>query len=179
MKSLRNLLFYFNESLKRVKLVDRCLIIFMIILMTQSIYNLFFNESTLQNSNVIDIVVRTTSASIFGYFLSSNFLNRPSIKKSKYAKNNRILDETSVTYENKLEIDNLDNKDENEQSRNINEQQIVIATVIGVISLVVLLIARNMNIINTTTAATISQLRDFVAGSVGFLLGCPIKRGQS
>ncbi len=40
----------------------------MAILMFQSIYNLFVNEVNSQDTTTIDVVVRTTSATIFGYF---------------------------------------------------------------------------------------------------------------
>ncbi|MCQ7013166.1 hypothetical protein M9Y11_20315, partial [Clostridioides difficile] len=53
----------------KIKLIDRCLIIVMAILMFQSIYNLFVNEVNSQDTTTIDVVVRTTSAAIFGYFL--------------------------------------------------------------------------------------------------------------
>ncbi|HBH0853205.1 TPA: hypothetical protein KR672_002833, partial [Clostridioides difficile] len=61
----------------KIKLIDRCLIIVMAILMFQSIYNLFVNEVNSQDTTTIDVVVRTTSAAIFGYFLSANFIKRP------------------------------------------------------------------------------------------------------
>lgn len=181
MNMFRNLLSYFNKSLKRIKLVDRCLIIFMIILMTQSIYNLFFNEGILQNTNVIDIVVRTTTAAIFGYFLSSNFMGKYNNKQADCAKKVEVLDKNIIGdhNDNKQEVPVNDSKGENEVQNVSSNQQIIIATVIGVVSLIVLIIARNHNLINSTTTATISELRDFVSGSVGFLLGCPIKRDGS
>ncbi|MEG1886820.1 MAG: hypothetical protein RR177_01725, partial [Oscillospiraceae bacterium] len=56
-------------------LADKCLLVFMIILMLQSIHNLFFYESTFQSSDTLDVIVRTTAAAIFGYFISANFQN--------------------------------------------------------------------------------------------------------
>ncbi|OJT72061.1 hypothetical protein BM530_21100, partial [Clostridioides difficile] len=57
-----------KKSRYKIKLIDRCLIIVMAILMFQSIYNLFVNEVNSQDTTTIDVVVRTTSAAIFGYF---------------------------------------------------------------------------------------------------------------
>lgn len=52
----------------------------MLILLLQSAYNIFLDEPAYQEENTIDVIVRTSQAAIFGYFLSANFANR-NIKK--------------------------------------------------------------------------------------------------
>lgn len=61
---------------QQLHLVDRCLLILMAVLLAQSTYTLFFPGGDSQLSGSIDIVVRTSAASIFGYFLSANFAAR-------------------------------------------------------------------------------------------------------
>lgn len=61
---------------QQLHLVDRCLLILMAILLAQSTYTLFFPGGEGQLSGSIDIVIRTSAASIFGYFLSANFAAR-------------------------------------------------------------------------------------------------------
>ncbi|WP_227449914.1 hypothetical protein [Clostridioides sp. ES-S-0108-01] len=72
-------------------------------------------------------------------------------------------------YEKKIPININEEIEEGETS----ELQIIIDTVICVVALIVLFVVRNFT--NTTSASlgTISQMRDFVSGCVGFLLGCP------
>ena len=204
MKLVYKILEYIKESLDRINLIDKCLIIFMMILMAQSIYNLFVNEANLNAGGTIDILIRTTQASVFGYFLSANFIKKD--KASKWDNNKkkeesirydvnkdilkRMIDDNSENAvdsinDNSIDVNNYaqskqdkhisnypnDNYDENSTT----EQQIIIVTVIGIISLIAIIMARDFNIDTTLSAATISQLRDFVSGSVGFLLGCPTK----
>ncbi|VFC55172.1 membrane protein [Clostridioides difficile] len=184
-----------KQAWYKIKLIDRCLIIVMAILMFQSIYNLFVNEVNSQDTTTIDVVVRTTSAAIFGYFLSVNFIKRPSrkyintdvssnffidnnlSKKSQESSQNNVMNVkntigfTSETdnYEKKIPTNNTEDFEDGDTS----ELQIVIATVICVVALTVLFVVRNFTTTTSASLGTISQMRDFVSGCVGFLLGCP------
>ncbi|MGX9755804.1 hypothetical protein ACWYRQ_05990 [Clostridioides difficile] len=194
----------FMKSIKKawykIKLIDRCLIIVMAILMFESIYNLFVNEVNSQDTTTIDVVVRTTSAAIFGYFLSANFISRASRKVTNTdAYSNVFIDDNSSNKSQEpsqnnimnvkntigfaLENDDYQNNDkkvfvnngEDVEEGETSDLQIVIATVICVVALVVLFIVRNFTTPATASLGTISQMRDFVSGCVGFLLGCPSK----
>lgn len=203
MNILRNILISLSKSLKKMKLIDRCLIIFMIILMAESIYNLFSGRVNHINSNDIDIVLRTTSAAIFGYFLSGSFIRKSKSKVTNCPEETEVLNDKSTipndektqvifkedinskkeiiksannqtstfAYDNKNIIEEHDNKKE----LNASNQQIIIATIIGITALIVLIIARNSLDITEKSIAIIAQMRDFVSGCVGFLLGCPTK----
>lgn len=181
----------------KIKLIDRCLIIVMAILMFQSIYNLFVNEVNSQDTTTIDVVVRTTSAAIFGYFLSANFIKRPLRKytntdvssnlfidnnlspKGQESNQNNIMNVKNTigftseadNYEKKIPINNNEGFEEGETS----ELQIIIATVICIVALTVLFVVRNFTTTTSASLGTISQMRDFVSGCVGSLLGCPSK----
>ena len=61
---------------KMVHPVDKGLLVFMLLLLAQSTFSMFFPGDAPQLSSDIDVVVRTSSAAIFGYFLSANFVGR-------------------------------------------------------------------------------------------------------
>lgn len=133
---------------------DKCLLVFMTILMFQSAHNLFASEIAMQGGNVLDVVIRTTAAAIFGYFISANFQNggEDTAEEIPLPTTPPICDSTEK-YECR------------------NRLQILVVTCVGIFSLILLIIARNCIEVSQTSASTISQLRDFVSGSVGFLIG--------
>ena len=73
MRSIGVLLRRLGTAWKEAHLVDKCLLIFMAALLIQSACNLFFPAVVGAAADDIDIIVRTSSAAIFGYFLSANF----------------------------------------------------------------------------------------------------------
>ena len=83
-KSKNNFLSNLIQCWQEVSISDKALIILMSFLLVQSIYNLFIPESTGANSLTINLAIRASIASIFGYFLSENFLkNKTKNKNSK------------------------------------------------------------------------------------------------
>lgn len=50
--------------------VDGFLILFLLLLLIQSAFNLLFDQTFTADTNAIDVVVRTSAALIFGSFLS-------------------------------------------------------------------------------------------------------------
>lgn len=56
----------------RIRLMDRCLLAYMAILLAQSAYSLF-SAALGTETGGIDIIVRTSTAAVFGYFLSANY----------------------------------------------------------------------------------------------------------
>lgn len=86
MKIFKNTIFYaLIKCWKEIAISDKALIIIISILLVQCVYNLFTPEPVSSNEITICVIVRTTVASIFGYFLSENFLNhnRSQQKNSK------------------------------------------------------------------------------------------------
>lgn len=186
-----------KDGLKGIHLVDRCLILFMIVLLLQSAYSLFFKSSLGSESGSIDVIVRTSSAAIFGYFLSANFIRHasPTEKKKKSEIKQKELEEiqSSVLEDSKKgQIGFLSSTKSGTKERGEAEAlqeipevkvagklQIVTATAIGLFCLIVLLLLRNVSqwkpdISETSSmTATVAQFRDFVSGCVGFLIGCP------
>lgn len=164
----KNTLFSRNAAWWRsLHLVDRLLLIFMTILLIQSACSLFFCERAMQNSDALNSVIRTTAASIFGYFISAGF-REASNKDGIVAKTADLSTETETDDEAKVPAtdDGL--------AGLINQrlrQQIVIVALIGIFSLLILVAACNGAPTAPDAVAALSQLRDFVSGSVGFLIG--------
>lgn len=129
----------------------------------------------LGNASNIDIIVRTTMAAIFGYFISSNFMSKEIVSK-KSRKQSQGLKKLECTCKIEEVIQepketNLDNKQE-------NRIQIMIVTAIGLISLFILFLSRECTNTPQDALATISQFRSFVSGCVGFLIGIPPEKKQ-
>lgn len=139
----------------RLHPVDRSLLLFMAVLLGQSAYSLFFPPATAAWDS-IDIVIRTASASIFGYFLSAGFAVGPT-PDGPAADGGHSLEPAAHP--------------------SACRPQIAAATGIGLFCLLTLLVLRNTGAaLSPAVSATVVQFRDFVSGSVGFLIGCPTHR---
>lgn len=199
MKILNKYRLTLRKACSSIHLIDKCLIIIMFLLLIQSAYSLFFNIPSSSEFNTIDIIIRTATASIFGYFLSSNFI-RNSISDSK-KKNESNAESNDVTIldssdtnetKNKIGFTNSDEDKTLESGKAAftpnqktstelyvdNHLQIIITTSIAIFCLFILTIIRNIsgstgNDLTSTAQATISQFRDLVSGCIGFLIGVP------
>ena len=69
-KNKNTLLHALIKCWSQISISDKSLIIIMFILLLQCVYNLFMPEPTTNNGISISVIVRTSVASIFGYFLS-------------------------------------------------------------------------------------------------------------
>ena len=170
-------------SLDNVYLVDKVLMLYMIILLVYTAFHIFSN-SNMQESNTADIVIRTAASAIFGYFISNNFVKSDNETESKIPSptntDNYLIDENSINQgfqassnTDNAEIRNIDTKDVAvDSSICCNSLQIIIVSGIGLISLILLLISRNISQITPEFSATVSQLRDFLSACIGFLVSC-------
>lgn len=187
---------------KNICVIDKCLLLFMFILLMETTINILFGTSTNDAANSIDVVVRTSIASIFGYFISANFM-----------KDEKSKEEIVINAEKNIEISNVSpiqfdeisqmNNTEGINSKLIQKQeescstifqdvelqiddkkyrktviqpikiQVIIVVIIGLVALIIMLIVKNTRIVETTHIASLSQLRDLFSGAVGFLLGSP------
>lgn len=77
MKKLFRCPVYIKKGLAEMHFVDKCLCVIMLVLLTQSAYSLFGQGMGSADFHNIDVIIRTAAASIFGYFLSANFIRRP------------------------------------------------------------------------------------------------------
>ena len=130
---------FIKNLYKEINTGEKWLLLFMGIIFFQLIYNLIANEVMGQDTNIIDAVVRTAAASIFGYFLGSK-------PNKKIEENNNIKN---------FEYD---------------ESKASIVAIIGLVSLLTMIGVRNFMSHSQNSIATLSQLRDFVSASVGYLV---------
>lgn len=178
--------------------VDRGLLLFMAVLLTQSAYSLFFHAPASPIADDIDVIVRTASAAIFGYFLSANFVNRVAARPSAAARGQSDLSAASppdtTAPQNQIgfrasQVPPLQGEIRTtsvpSDSLTLESSclQVIAATVIGLFCLVALIMLRNISqwdpalLTSDSTTATVAQFRDFVSGCVGFLIGFPTRSG--
>lgn len=157
-----------NFLLKNICIIDRFLIIIMIILFIQLVITIYVPKmDTDFEARKIDLVLRTTLSSIFGYFLSSNFMRNS--RGAKFSINNTKKEDMTRS-ENVKDFNTLLEKEEYYKF-----SQIFIVGAIAIVSIIILVVARNIGIpYNLDTVSALSQLRDLVGGSIGFLIGNPI-----
>lgn len=169
---------WIRPELAGIHLVDKCLIVFMAVLLLQSAYSLLVHPGGWAQGSEIDVIVRTSSAAIFGYFLSANF-----IKHSSPA---------SEPQDERMEEQSADGRSGDGQEPAVKENegtyieasrlQILIAAAVGLFCLTTLILLRNAGALGAaietmpSVTATVAQFRDFVSGCVGFLIGCPTNR---
>lgn len=165
---------------RRIPLADKLLLAFMAVLLVQSGHNLFANELGRGDSTELDVVVRTTAAAVFGYFISTGVQRQGessaptartkigfAIGEEQQTSARMEAAEASVGTE---EAPLPPYEEEAESGRRRLDQQMWIVGLIGLISLGFLIMARNWGQSSPEAMAALSQLRDFVSGSVGFLI---------
>lgn len=188
-------------ALSRIHLVDKCLIVFMVVLLVQSAYTLFTNHTVpTENTDNVDIIIRTSIAAIFGYFLSANFICHASYGRKKGGiqcgclpevfSSNEIPDPVNSSQDDyTCKSGHPENGSEKSEREKLREEiiaagrlQILVAAGIGIFCMVTLMLMRNVPALNDaasaspSAAAIVAQFRDLVSGCVGFLIGCPTER---
>lgn len=185
--------------LRQLHPVDRNLLIFMAVLLVQLVYSLFAPGDPGQAAGDIDIAVRTSSAAVFGYFLSANFIRHTTGGGQAPAQgppHKLELGDGSAPAGPVARIGFDTGSDPAESGLPPAQDpapagegspagclQIRVATAIGLFCLVALLALRNLSqwgilpVRWEEATATVAQLRDFVSGCVGFLIGCPTQPG--
>lgn len=187
--------------LDRIHPVDKGLLLIMLVLLLQSAYSIFCPGEIGPTVKEIDIIVRTSAASIFGYFLSANFIRHtasggqtPSIPSQRTLETGGSVSPSPGEPAARIGFSDAEPGDTDPGASPIpgnaqtevsaedsaaNCLQVVVATGIGLFCLVALLVLRNLSqwglvsAESNSVASAVVQLRDFVSGCVGFLIGCP------
>lgn len=183
-----------------VHLVDGCLLLFLAVLLVQSACSLLFPETGGEMVSGIDVIVRTSSASIFGYLLSANFNRRESGENPSSAASPAlpVIQTGDGGEQPRAQIGFALPGDQGElQSGGAAGEpapsaredscrlQVLAATAVGLFCLVTLLVLRAAALkrpdllASDAATATVAQFRDFVSGCVGFLIGCPTGKSGS
>lgn len=211
-------MYYIRKKIKTASshlcLVDKFLLIFMFTLFAYTAITLCTGTIVSESTKTVDIMVRTSAASIFGYFVSSNFIKPGSTSggsssesKTSYRHvsgniteanevNSHIGFDTSTvdscglcSPDEDLDIPSTGARqtaysesymppDYNEQQSDAvphakcSTPQIIIISIIGLASLVLMFISNRYADATPHSAATLAQLRDFVSACVGFLVSC-------
>ena len=186
-KNKNTLLHALIKCWNEIAISDKGLIIIMFILLLQCVYNLFMPEPSTTNNISISIIVRTTVASIFGYFLSENFLKHDVINSSDSNSpifiavdedelDDKAAKDNSLTNDNKncmIESKNKSNSHSKDLKYYICNKsfQVIIALAVCVIALFSLIIGYDFNLLPEEPTPSIIQFRDLISSCVGFLLG--------
>ncbi len=170
-----------------IHLVDMYLIFFMLILLIYMGVRLFWQVPGSQDSSAVDIVVRTSAVAIFGYFLSGNFAQNGSQTTNVQSSVQPVELVAKASPENPVknqigfvkpeadsrQIGTLDTSTQADSPQIVcSKMQVWVVATVGLISLIILMIAREMVYSSPATAAAISQFRDYVSAGVGFLISC-------
>ena len=162
---------------RRIPLADLLLLAFMAVLLMQSGHNLFVNEMGKGESTALDVVIRTTAAAIFGYFISTG--------AGSAAENTLAVSQTKIGFALPEEGQATVRMEGEEALTGTQEAvpasvegrearthgfKLVTVGLIGLASLGLLIMARNCGQGSPESMAALSQLRDFVSGSVGYLI---------
>lgn len=156
-----------REKLK-ISLIDKCLLVILAIIFIQTAFNLFECGTEFSDKNAVDVIIRTSSGAIFGYFISANFMPAKSNRDSKSKIDSLTLIQNEIYVENNIDLNQTGDK----QGYLCNRYQVIIITIICITSLLILIIGRNLLEFTSQSAPIVSQLKDFVSASIGFLISC-------
>lgn len=131
-----------------------------------------FSNGSKGIANSIEVVFRSTLASVFGFLLSSNIKNNSKKKIKEIDEIQEKLKQFETELEKMDDLNEVNDDCELEKSysyRDINIVQIIIALSICIVSISVISILLITN--NLENVPAVSQLRDLMCSSVGFLIG--------
>lgn len=179
-----------TARLARISQVDWFLLLFMAVLLGHTVYSLFFLAPSGEASSV-DVIVRTSAAAIFGYFLSHQSLRaEPSASSGSTAPPSSALPGPSMEPQAHAQLgfsapQSADEPlpggasftPEPQSASSCSGFQVTIVSCIGLVSLLLLFAVRDFVSGNAAMTAAASQLRDFVSASVGFLVSCAKSKG--
>ena len=187
-----------RAGLGRIHPVDRGLLLFLAVLLTQSVYSLFVPGGGSQLSSDIDIIVRTSSAAIFGYLLSGNFIDRAQAGYSHTVVTSKTdlaaqAGEPAGRLRGQIGFTDGETATAVGGAQGMDHAappascclQIVTATAIGLFCLITLIALRNLapaddpRLTSPAVIAIVAQFRDFVSGCVGFLIGIPTRSAEN
>lgn len=151
-----------HHSLWHMRLSDRCLCLFLLFLLLQSSWHIFLPPDLTKEFDAMDAMIRSSAATIFGYFISNAFGSMP--EKS----------ETEIPLESREKIPAESSAAEAPLPSGINcriRQQILIVVGVGFFSLIILTFVRMCTSPSQDAIASLSQFQDFLVGSIGFWVG--------
>lgn len=180
----------FWRFLRSVSAVDKILMILMLLLFIQ--FLILLTEDPTQDAQPIDIVFRSAAAMIFGYFIGGINADSGPGETTDAVSRMSLKGNGSETPVAKIgftsEPQAVSAAAEDKQPPRITQRperqralQIWVAGGIALLSILILLLVRNMDIFHENLGtdsgiATLSQLRDFASGSIGFLVSASARK---
>ncbi len=178
-----------KQITEKICIVDKFLIVFMVVLFAYIIFHMFTCASKADDDNTVYIIVRTSAASIFGYFISGNFAASESSKQNNSGVMTSVINTGSDTLpeasgikyqigfsdssqEKERQVQTLVNQKNSRAGAGCSKIQITVVAVIGMVSLMILLASNVSGSQNSEISAMVSQLRDFISACIGFLISC-------
>lgn len=131
-----------------------------------TIFISIYESKNMELYTTIEVIFRTTLASVFGFLLSSN------TKSSNDKGKNKLLEKMMISVEKEDAItQELQIKKEKHHYYygEGNSVQIIVALLISLISALIMLVSYTFGFVNNV--AIIGQFRDLMCTSTGFLLG--------
>lgn len=151
-----------RHSLRHMRLSDRCLCLFLLFLLLQSAWHIFLPPDLTKEFDAMDAMIRSSAATIFGYFISNAFGNMPEKNET----------EISLKSREKNSTESLSDGNPLPSGTNCRiRQQILIVAGVGFFSLVIITFVRLYTSPSHDAIASLSQFQDFLVGSIGFLVG--------
>lgn len=179
------------DKLCIIPLWDRCMLIIMAMLLLECAYVALFKDVGSAQDTSIDVVLRAAISSLFGYFLSANFLNSQRIKYKQPFTDFDIEDSSSIStfVPQPSQSDNIIpqqaqqiqditppppdiDEDQNNEIRDCHWiMRIKIVTSMAIFSIAMLIIFRNISSLHNNVASFISMFANMTSGSLGYLIG--------
>ena len=149
-------------------LIIVCIILFIVIIAIA-----FFSDGETGLKHSLEVIFRSTLSSVFGFLLSSSIKANTGMKNNEIERLRQELKKVEFDveeiYESQTEQDIECKLKEVYSYKDINLVQILIALTICIVSIFIICILIITNNIQNTAA--ISQLRDLMCSSIGFLIG--------
>ncbi len=194
MKTLRNFFRRISHRIADIPSVERVLLVLMALLFGQFLIMLTWKPD--QDTATIDIVTRSIAAMIFGYFIGGNVGSAtdsgsttdavarvqskkpaaPDVTSARIGFSSEATEPAQSTAQNAAPV-----QTGRTSATGGGRYQVWIVGAIGILALALMFLVRNVEAFHKTlelesSIATISQLRDFAAGSIGFLVSSNQKR---
>lgn len=151
-----------RHSLRHMRLSDRCLCLFLLFLLLQSAWHIFLVPDLTKEFDAMDAMIRSSAATIFGYFISNAFGSMPEKNEN----------EIPLASREKISTEPLAKEEPLPSCQNCRiRQQILIVAGVGFFSLIILTFVRMHTSPSQDAIASLSQFQDFLVGSIGFLVG--------
>lgn len=160
------------RPLLRMTIIQRVLFLLMLLMFAQ--YFLMLTGESAQDTLGIDVVHRSVTATIFGYFISGGFSRKGEKTASALPEPDQQLESSSQQDPDAQRASDMQ-PGSGSAENGVDAVQVWVVGCIGVLSLILLLMVRNIESLhqmmqNNSGIAALSQLRDFAAGSIAFLV---------